>query len=179
MGQRNARLRVWRVFLASADAVHWLFRLRPVTPSLPPYIYAERVSKHIAHFSENFGFATLSPIFTGYLFSVAFGKTLDLHELTPELGEEGMGSSSGSRPSILHLPAERHRCLEGSACYAEAFTVTILACLVALALSVWMSWRDWRRMDSEEVEYAVDEGYDGGYRASSKPGSCRRTVESG
>ncbi|KDQ23280.1 hypothetical protein PLEOSDRAFT_1049311 [Pleurotus ostreatus PC15] len=111
----------------------------------------------VSHFSENFGFATLSPIFTGYLFSVAFGKTLDVHELSPT----------------------PHRCLEGSACYAEAFTVTILACSVALALSVWMSWRDWRRMDAEEVEYAVDVGYDGGYRASSKPGSCRRTVESG
>ncbi|KAF9493728.1 MFS general substrate transporter [Pleurotus eryngii] len=130
----------------------------------------------LAHFSENFGFATLSPIFTGYLFSIAFGKTLDLHELPPELGQDGgVGNSSSSHPSILHPPAERHRCLEGSACYAEAFTVTILACLVALALSVWMSWRDFRRMDSEEVEYGVD----GGYGASSKPGSCRRTVESG
>ncbi|KAL0958795.1 hypothetical protein HGRIS_014115 [Hohenbuehelia grisea] len=97
----------------------------------------------MSHFSENFGFTTLSPMVSGYVFSVIFGKTLDEHE----------GPTSPSRTAA-------HQCTEGRGCYANALHFTIGACLLALGLSLFMSFRDRRaivrayedRLSSREVE---------------------------
>ncbi|KAJ8490028.1 hypothetical protein ONZ45_g13353 [Pleurotus djamor] len=115
-----------------------------------------------AHFSENFGFITLSPIISGYLFSQIFGRTLDAHEAPPTSD----GNIAGPQ---LSLPPQIHQCLEGSACYTDAFNATILACIVALSLSLWLSWKDTAK--------AKDEGGSG---YAIKTGSLlQRTVESG
>ncbi|KAF5371466.1 hypothetical protein D9615_009591 [Tricholomella constricta] len=81
------------------------------------------------HFSENWGYLSMSPILAGNLFSVAFGRTLDAHENTP--------TESGASPVS---PATQ--CMLGRQCYADALYLTMGACFVAIVLSAWAAWRD-------------------------------------
>ncbi|OSX60721.1 hypothetical protein POSPLADRAFT_1148283 [Postia placenta MAD-698-R-SB12] len=75
----------------------------------------------LPHFSENWGFVSLSPMIGSNIFSIAFGRNLDAH-------------APPSSP-----------CLEGRTCYADSLKLTIAACCVALGLAVYSGWRDRRR----------------------------------
>lgn len=95
---------------------------------------------HAAHFSENWGFVSLSPLIGGDVFSIAFGRNLDAH--------------APSEPQdALNLADASHQCLLGRECYAGSLMMTIAACSTALCLSVYAGWRDWRRVKREERGY--------------------------
>jgi len=86
----------------------------------------------LSHFSENWGYLALAPMFGGNLFSIIIGRNLDAH--VPSGGGTTELSSSTD-----------YQCLEGRECYIDAFYMTTVACIVALMLGIWMGWRE-RRM---------------------------------
>ncbi|KAF9263186.1 MFS general substrate transporter [Marasmius fiardii PR-910] len=87
----------------------------------------------MAHFSENWGYLTLAQLLGGNVFSVAFGRNLDVHEKAPH--------------TTFPLPPSKElRCLDGKACYVDSFRLTTFACLVGMGLSVWAAWKDRKRL---------------------------------
>ncbi|CAL1713245.1 unnamed protein product [Somion occarium] len=102
----------------------------------------------LPHFSENWGFVSLSPMIGGNVFSIAFGQNLDAHapsEASPEDSSTSLLSSTLSTTSSLFarggLPSE-HQCLQGRVCYTDSIKMTIVACCFALVLAVYAGWRD-------------------------------------
>ncbi|KAF9460956.1 major facilitator superfamily domain-containing protein [Collybia nuda] len=87
----------------------------------------------ILHFSENWGYLSLSPMFAGNLFSVAFGRNMDAHE-TPATESDLLAGNSSPQ------------CLKGRLCYVEMLYVTMGACLLSMGLGVWAAWRDKRKL---------------------------------
>ncbi|KAH7927046.1 MFS general substrate transporter [Leucogyrophana mollusca] len=86
----------------------------------------------LAHLSENWGYASLSPLVGGNLFSLMFGRNLDAH------------APSDDTHSLLQareLPST-HQCFDGRECYVTSLNITIAACTFALALSAYAGWRD-------------------------------------
>src|SRR5258706_4781801 len=80
------------------------------------------------HFSQNWGFLSLSPVLAGNLFSLVFGRNLDAHAPTrTNVHHELDHRPRGGLPST----DARHQCLEGRLCYADSATLTIVACVVA------------------------------------------------
>ncbi|KAI5887407.1 MFS general substrate transporter [Schizophyllum commune H4-8] len=92
----------------------------------------------MVHFSENWGFISLAPMFAGNLFSLAFGRNLDRE------GERGAREA----PAPVAAPD----CVAGRSCYAATLHLTASCCFCALLLSVYAVWRDerkrgaWRRV---------------------------------
>ncbi|KAI0771714.1 MFS general substrate transporter [Trametes elegans] len=135
----------------------------------------------LPHFSENWGFVSLSPMLGGNIFSLAFGRNLDAHgtddDASPAAAAIATGSSalatiastltsavasataSSSSPSStneasptltsgVHARAgvpSAHHCIVGRECYTDSLRLTTAACVVALALGVYATWRDIRR----------------------------------
>ena len=119
----------------------------------PRYARFKRLISDPAHFSENWGFMSLSPLLGGNLFSLAFGRNLDAHAPKDEQ------ASSSPTP----FPTHDRQCLEGRECYASSLYITIAACSVALMLSVWAARRDSRRMkvlekEPREVVWEITDG---------------------
>ncbi|KAF9030349.1 MFS general substrate transporter [Hymenopellis radicata] len=94
----------------------------------------------LAHFSENWGFISLAPMVGGNVFSVAFGRNLDAH------------SDSASAPALTAPASAGNECTLGRACYVDTLYLTTVGCLVALGMSVYLSWRDRRRTEGAEYE---------------------------
>jgi MFS family permease len=67
--------------------------------------------------STNWGCMTLSPVISGNVFNLFYGLVYDRH-------------------SIVNKDGERV-CSEGLACYRSAYLVTIGACVLGLAVSLW------------------------------------------
>ncbi|KAJ8521826.1 hypothetical protein ONZ45_g1531 [Pleurotus djamor] len=82
----------------------------------------------LPHFSENWGYATTSPLISGSLFAIAFGRNLDAHQ--PVLGDGTSGKM----------------CLEGNACYVDALYMTMSACALCLGLSFYAAWTDQKKL---------------------------------
>lgn len=88
-----------------------------------------------AHFSENWGYLSTSPLFGGNLFSIAFGRNFDAHE----------------PPERRGLPTTVSRlCIEGKGCYVNALYLTTSACMLCVFLSIWAAWRDRQKALAEE-----------------------------
>ncbi|GLB33202.1 putative MFS general substrate transporter [Lyophyllum shimeji] len=87
------------------------------------------------HFSENWGYLSISPIFAGNLFSVAFGRNLDAHETTPT---ESLASSTSVAVG---------QCTLGRQCYVDAIYLTAASCFIAMLLSVLAGWRDRQKLE--------------------------------
>jgi len=104
------------------------------------------ISTFAAHLSENFGYLCLAPLIGGNLFSIMFGRNLDAHTSSADPNvPPGSGSGHTLRGLISRdLPTER-QCLVGRACYVSSLRVTLMACIVALALSAWAGIRERRR----------------------------------
>ncbi|KAJ3998319.1 major facilitator superfamily domain-containing protein [Lentinula boryana] len=96
----------------------------------------------LPHFSENWGYLSLSPLFGGNIFSVAFGRNLDKHERSAE---------SAYMPPPPGIPPRQ--CLDGLTCYVDSLHLTIGACVCALALSIWAVWRDRKRIAEVDQDY--------------------------
>jgi len=77
----------------------------------------------MAHFSENWGLACLSPLVAGNIFSMVFGRVFDAH------------SSYEGHDMI---------CLEGARCYSASLYMTACACLCALIMASVAAKRDQR-----------------------------------
>ncbi|THH01153.1 hypothetical protein EW145_g6962 [Phellinidium pouzarii] len=98
----------------------------------------------LAHFSENWGFVSLSPMIGGNLFSLAFGRNLDAHN--PPVG------------GVLHtragLPAGQ-QCFAGRDCYVSSLYLTLCACVLGFGLSLYAAWKDRKRMTIKSSDYEV------------------------
>jgi hypothetical protein len=95
-----------------------------------------------AHFSENWGYLSMSPMAGGNLFSLAFGLNLDAH-----------APADTANSTIVHrqvAPSSSLQCLEGRECYISSVYITLGACFIALILSIWAGWRDRQRMLAKE-----------------------------
>ncbi|KAI0092889.1 major facilitator superfamily domain-containing protein [Irpex rosettiformis] len=92
----------------------------------------------LAHFSENWGFVSLSPLIGGNVFSIAFGRNLDAHAPSEPQDALTLPNSDAS-----------HQCLLGRECYASSLLMTIAACSTALLLSLYAGWRDYRQAKRE------------------------------
>lgn len=74
-----------------------------------------------AHFGQNLGLVSVSPIVAGNIFSMIFGRVFDANS---SHGEHGMN------------------CFEGARCYSTSLYVTTSACLCALVLAIFAAKRD-------------------------------------
>lgn len=99
------------------------------------------VDSGLAHFSENWGFVSLSPMLGSNVFSLAFGRNLDAH--APH-SASAVSTRLAKLASRLGLPSST-QCLEGRECYRDSLKVTIGACCTALLLAMYSGWRDQRR----------------------------------
>ena len=118
----------------------------------------------LEHFSENWGFVSLSPMLGGNVFSIAFGRNLDAHSddgpttnstaasLTSSLASSSTLSPLHALSSTSVLPVgarggipDPHHCIVGRECYADSLKMTIVACCLALALGIYAGWRDYKR----------------------------------
>ncbi|KAI6035885.1 major facilitator superfamily domain-containing protein [Pisolithus marmoratus] len=96
----------------------------------------------LAHLSENLGYLSLPPLIGGNVFSIIFGRNLDAHTL-----REGTNESRGV--ALRDVLSER-RCFTGRECYVSSLKVTLMACMVALALSMWAARRDRHRQKARK-----------------------------
>lgn len=78
----------------------------------------------------------MSPVLAGNLFSLAFGRNLDAHAPTPTEAQHELDTRGG-----LPSTDARHQCLEGRLCYSDSAKLTIVACMVALSLSILAALR--------------------------------------
>lgn len=86
----------------------------------------------LAHFSENWGFLSLSPIGAANLFSLVFGRNLDAHDSSPHQALNSALTDVYSAP----------QCLQGLSCYVDTIYLTIFATFLAILLSIWAGYRD-------------------------------------
>jgi hypothetical protein len=84
-----------------------------------------------AHFSENWGYLSMSPIVAGNLFSLVFGRNLDAHD-----------GSSVKSSVIRSAVAAAPQCLEGLECYVNTIYLTSGATFLSVLLSIWAGYRD-------------------------------------
>jgi MFS family permease len=93
-----------------------------------PSLVAEAFGVH--GLSTNWGFMTLSPVLSGNIFNLFYGKVFDNHSIIKDDGER--------------------ECLEGLACYRSAYMVTVVSCLLGLIVSLWSIWYTHRVREEEE-----------------------------
>ncbi len=95
----------------------------------------------MSHFSQNYGFVSLSPVVAGNIFNLLFGHIYDSHvpskpallrAITEALALKGDKNGKGRDDH----PAQRHLCMDGEECYRQVFVVTSIGCAVAVVLSV-------------------------------------------
>ncbi|GBE79045.1 predicted protein [Sparassis crispa] len=109
----------------------------------------------LSHFSENWGFVSLSPMIGSNVLSIAFGRNLDAHVPESETRLNNTITSVASVPvspfstASVALPGfgppSAHQCLDGRSCYVDTLKLTLAACCLGLALAVYAGWRDRRR----------------------------------
>jgi hypothetical protein len=80
-----------------------------------PSIVAETFGVH--GLSQNWGTMTVAPVFSGNIFNIFYGKVFDSHS---EI-----------------LPGGERVCDDGLVCYRSAYLVTLGACGLGLAISLW------------------------------------------
>ncbi|KAG9309730.1 major facilitator superfamily domain-containing protein [Chiua virens] len=98
----------------------------------------------LAHFSENWGYVSFSPVMGGNLFSLMFGYNLDTHVPAKDANSSlALRTWSGLSDILVsrELPSE-HQCFDGKACYMGSLQVTLVACIISLGLSWWAGIRD-------------------------------------
>ncbi|EST09810.1 Major facilitator superfamily [Kalmanozyma brasiliensis GHG001] len=91
------------------------------------------------HFSQNYGFVSLSPVVAGNVFNLLFGHIYDSHvpQDTTMLATV-LEAMKGHRDDH---PAARHLCMDGEECYRQVFVVTSIGCALAVVISAGLIWR--------------------------------------
>ncbi|PPR04909.1 hypothetical protein CVT24_007153 [Panaeolus cyanescens] len=87
------------------------------------------------HFSENWGYLSMSPMVAGNLFSVVFGRNLDAHDSTKVTQPSG---------NVMAAP----QCTVGLNCYVDSIYLTLAATFLSILLSVWAGYRDKRKIEN-------------------------------
>lgn len=67
--------------------------------------------------SQNWGCMTIAPVISGNIFNLFYGSVYDKHSVV--------------------LPGGERECLDGLDCYRSAYWVTLGACTLGLAVSLW------------------------------------------
>ena len=67
--------------------------------------------------SQNWGFMTLAPVISSNIFNLIYGKVLDSHSVFD--------------------PSGKRSCHGGLNCYRSAYWVTLCACAVGIAITLW------------------------------------------
>lgn len=80
-----------------------------------PSLVAEAFGVH--GLSTNWGFMTLSPVLSGYIFNLFYGLVYDHHSIVKDGGVR--------------------ECTEGLQCYRSAYLVTVTASVLGLLVSLW------------------------------------------
>jgi hypothetical protein len=75
---------------------------------------------------------TLSPVISGNVFNLFYGMIYDHHSIVKGEGER--------------------ECTEGLACYRSAYVVTVVACVVGLAVSLWSIHYTYRVRQEEKLK---------------------------
>ncbi|KIM42690.1 hypothetical protein M413DRAFT_70185 [Hebeloma cylindrosporum] len=86
------------------------------------------------HFSENWGYLSLSPMAGGNLFSIFFGRNLDKHDVTK------------TPPMVKVARVAAPQCLLGLECYVDTLYLTAGATFLSMLLSIWAGYRDRRKI---------------------------------
>ncbi|KAH8834961.1 major facilitator superfamily domain-containing protein [Flagelloscypha sp. PMI_526] len=94
------------------------------------------------HLSENWGWMSLSPVVGSNIFSLIFGRNLDAHE-THDPTTSALLLLHRQKPDEDHVV--KNLCKLGKGCYVDTFKLTIGANIIALIMSAYIAWRDWRR----------------------------------
>lgn len=92
-----------------------------------PSLVAEAFGIH--GLSQNWGWMTLAPVVSGNIFNLFYGIVYDRHSIIKDGGQR--------------------ECTEGISCYRSAYLVTVVACVVGLAISLW-SIRHTHKLRQEE-----------------------------
>ncbi|WVQ75306.1 hypothetical protein IAR50_004922 [Cryptococcus sp. DSM 104548] len=124
------------------------------------------------HFSQNWGWTSVAPILGSNAFNLVFGRVYDAHtvgkigyppgEEPPVSGSELEGRGVVDFASFVKragaaIPDDAsHDCLVGKECYASAFQLSSLACVLALGLSLYAGWRR-ERMGRERRRLLMEE----------------------
>lgn len=105
------------------------------------------------HFSQNWGFVSIAPVIAGNIFSLAFGKNYDSHAAhqDPPPSAPPSPPTPPTMSARVGLPTEL-LCYEGKECYVDSLSMTIVACLMAIVLSVYAGWLDRQRLREKRVE---------------------------
>ncbi|CCC08274.1 hypothetical protein SMACR_01822 [Sordaria macrospora] len=93
-----------------------------------PSIVAESFGIH--GLSQNWGFMTLSPVVSGNIFNLFYGKVFDKHSIINDEGER--------------------TCPAGIDCYKDAYYMTLGACAIGLCVTLWTI----RRQHNERLKEA-------------------------
>ncbi|CAA7269647.1 unnamed protein product [Cyclocybe aegerita] len=91
------------------------------------------------HFSENWGYLSMSPMVAGNLFSLFFGRNLDAHE------NAAKHKATPLKPGKVSAPPQ---CLQGLECYVTTIYLTMAATLLSILLSVLAAYRDKKKIDA-------------------------------
>ncbi|TFK28599.1 MFS general substrate transporter [Coprinopsis marcescibilis] len=95
------------------------------------------------HFSENWGFLAMSPMFAGNLFSLAFGYIFDKNE--DKMKNTAIRRGLEMLGHMQRAPNQDNkdiRCSRGLECYVDSIYLTIGATMLAMVLTIWAGWRD-------------------------------------
>lgn len=96
------------------------------------------------HFSQNYGFVSLSPVVAGNIFNLLFGRIYDSHvpsdttilrvvaEALGAMRNGGKGAEGGRGDH----PAAKHLCMDGEECYRQVFMITSIGCAIAVVVSL-------------------------------------------
>lgn len=87
------------------------------------------------HFSQNYGFVSLSPVVAGNIFNLLFGRIYDSHVPNNTMLREEVGLIMKGNGDRDH-EAARHLCMDGEECYRQVFVVTSIGCGMAVVLSL-------------------------------------------
>ncbi|KAG6816234.1 hypothetical protein H0H87_007561 [Tephrocybe sp. NHM501043] len=138
-GERNTGPRAWERVLPLPKCLLGMVRDACVPLIYPPNPSA-RIDMHAAHFSENWGYLSASPIVAGNLFSVVFGNNLDAHDSAPSTN--GTSLNASTRAATMFTGS----CTLGRKCYVDALYLTTAATFSCILLSVWAGLRDRKKL---------------------------------
>ncbi|KIH86872.1 uncharacterized protein SPSK_09799 [Sporothrix schenckii 1099-18] len=100
-----------------------------------PSIVAEAFGIH--GLSQNWGFMTLSPVVSGNIFNLFYGLVFDAHSVVEPSGERS--------------------CDDGLACYRAAYFVTLAACGLGLAVTLFVIRHQQKQREKEAGKRSLED----------------------